>query len=165
MQADKDNNVVLYYAGGKEPKSHQYSIFAKFRVLNGADVREIRNKAVGTYGPLVFRSTEEKLTLHDLLLKNFEEGKDGLHFKVDCYNGLPTESLKAIMRGVPVQVVDVARYRRFDLTDIREYDGSQFFLYGDRSNRAFLANMPVKGDNLDFYQVCLLYNVMVTKFI
>ena len=113
----------------------------------------------------MFRTTDEKLTLHDLLLKNFEEGKDGLNFKVDCYNGLPTESLQPIKKGVPVQVVDVARYRRFDLTDIREYDGSQFFLYGDRSNRAFLANMPVKGHNLDFYQVCLLYNVMMTKFI
>ena len=148
-----------------EPKSHQYSIFAKFRVKYGADVREIRNKAaVKTNGPLVFRTTGDRLTLHDLLLKNFEDGKDGLKFKVDCYNGLPTESSQPIMKGVPVQVVDVARYRRFDLTDIREYDGSQFFLYGDRSSRAFLANMPVKGNNLDFYQVCLLYNVMVTKF-
>ena len=147
-----------------EPKAHQYSIFAKFRVTYGADVREIRNKAVERDGPLVFRTTGDKLTLHDLLLKNFEDGKDGLNFKVDCYNGLPTESLQSIKKGVPVQVVDVARYRRFDLTDIRKYDESQFFLYGDRSNRAFLANMPVKGDNLDFYQVCLLYNVMVTKF-
>ena len=147
-----------------EPESHQYSTFAKFRVKYGADVREIRNKAVGTDGPLVFRTTDEELTLHDLLLKNFEEGEDGRNFKVDCYIGLPTESLQPIKKGVPVQVVDVARYRRFDLTDIRKYDGSQFFLYGDRSHRAFLANMPVKGNNLDFYQVCFSYNVMVTKF-
>lgn len=158
-QADEDNNVVLYYAGGMEPKCHQYSIFAKFRVTYGADVREIRNKAVERDGPLVFRTTDDKLTLHDLLLKNFEDGKDGLNFKVDCYNGLPTESLQPIKKGVPVQVVDVARYRRFDLTDIRKYDESQFFLYGDRSNRAFLANMPVKGDNLDFYQFVELASV------
>ncbi|XP_067049281.1 L-tyrosine decarboxylase-like [Acropora muricata] len=158
-QADEDNNVVLYYAGGKKSKSHQYSIFAKFRVKYGADVREIRNKAGGTEGPLVFRTTGRKLTLHDLLLKNFEEGKDGLNFKVDCYNGLLTESWQLIKKGVEVQVVDVARYRRFDLTDIRKYDGSQFFLYGDRSNRAFLANMPVKGNNLDFYQFVELASV------
>lgn len=159
-QADEGNNVVLYYAGGMEPRSHQYSILAKFRVEYGADVRKIRNKAAKTTdGPLVFRTTGDKLTLHDLLLKNFEDGKDGLKFKVDCYNGLPTETSQPIMKGVPVQVVDVAQYRRFDLTDIRQYDGSQFFLYGDRSNRAFLANMPVKGDNLDFYQFVQLASV------
>ena len=62
-----------------EPESHRYSIFAKFRVKYGADVRQIRTKAIGTDGPLVFRTTGDKFTLHDLLLKNFEEGEDG-HF-------------------------------------------------------------------------------------
>ena len=146
----------MYYDGGSKPiaKSHQYSILAKFAVEYGTDVREIRNKASDE--PVVFRTTGNDLTLHDLLLKNFEDGEKGLKFKVDCYHGLPTKSSQPFKTGVPVQVVDVAQYRRFDLTDYKEYEGSQFFLYGDHSNNAYLASIPVKGNGLDFYQVCFV---------
>ena len=138
------------------PTSHQYTVFAKFKVRFGDDARELRNKASElSKKPVVFRTTGEKYTLHDLLLKNFEDGKCGRIFKVDCYEGIPDETSIPFMTGLSVQVVDGARYRRFDLTDTRSYEGSQFYMYGDHSGRAFLANVPVKGTNLDFYQVKL----------
>ena len=145
--------MIVYYAGGMEPSSHRYTVLAKFRLAFGIDAREILELSAGITEPVVFRTTTE-LTLHDLLLKDFEEGGTGRDFKVDCYFGLPIAGSQPFKRGVQVKVVDGARYRRFDLFTDQVFDSSQFYLYGDRSGKAYMGNEPVVGYGLDFYQVC-----------
>ena len=105
--------------------------------------------------PLVFK-TREKMTLHQLIVYNIEQGGDGLVFHVDCYNGLPSEDNKPFVTNAKLQVVDIARYDHFDFTTKHCPQQSTFFLYGDRSS-AFLAHIPNKS--LDFLQVRIsLYN-------
>ena len=98
---------------------------------------------------LIFK-TRTKMTLHQLIVYNIEQGGDGLVFYVDCYSGLPSDDNKPFVTNVKLQVVDLARYDHFDFTTRHCPKQSNFFLYGDR-NSCYLAHIPNKW--LDFLQV------------
>ena len=95
--------------------------------------------------------TKKEMTLHELLIKNFEDGKTGLEFYVDCYQGMPDG--EPFLEDRKMKVVDLARYDHFDYTAPNAPVVCTFFLYGDKKN-AYIAHIPNR--NLDFLQVCII---------
>ena len=89
------------------------------------------------------------MSLHELLIKEFEEGNTGLVFHADCYQGMPDEG-SLFLSDIKLKVVDLARYDHFDYTAIHAPLTSTFFLYGDKKN-AYISHIPNR--NLDFLQV------------
>ena len=98
--------------------------------------------------PLVFK-TKENMSLHELLIKETEEGNTGLVFYADCYQGTPGVG-SLFLSDIKLKVADLACYDHFDYTVIHAPLTSTFFLYGDKKN-AYITHIPNR--NLDFLQV------------